>query len=361
MTDLGVSRERGPRLDRGVTLAIGAAILFGLSTPLAKGLLSGVTPQLLAGLLYIGSGVGLGVVFLARRHDRGEASLSRRDVPWLLGAIAAGGVAGPLLLLLGLARTPASSASLLLSLEGVLTVLIAWFVFHENVDPRIALGVVAILAGGLVLSWQGRISLTGATGPLLIAGACLCWAVDNNLTQKVSAGDPVQIAMIKGLMAGVVNLSIAAIIGATRPNISIIFGALVLGFLSYGVSLVLFVLALRRIGTARTGAYFSTAPFVGAAASLLIWREPVTPMLVVGGTLMALGVWLHVTEWHEHEHIHEVLEHEHMHVHDEHHQHEHGPKDYPIGGSDKPHSHWHRHEPLAHTHPHYPDIHHRHR
>jgi drug/metabolite transporter (DMT)-like permease len=333
-----------------------------LSTPFAKGLLTALSPQLLAGLLYVGSGLGLGIVFLAqRRSNHAEASLSRHDVPWLVGAIAAGGVGGPVLLLLGLARTPASSASLLLSLEGVLTILIAWFVFDENVDRRIALGVVAILAGGLVLSWRGPLSPTSITGPLLIAGACVCWAIDNNLTQKVSASDPVQIAMIKGLTAGAVNLSIALTLGVTRSGTRVILGALVLGFLSYGVSLVLFVFALRRIGTARTGAYFSTAPFVGAAASLIIWREPVTTTLVLGAALMAWGVWLHVTEWHEHEHVHEVLEHEHMHVHDEHHQHQHGPNDYPVEGPDKPHSHWHQHEPLVHTHPHYPDIHHRHR
>ena len=346
-------------------MALGAAVLFGLSTPFAKGLLAVFSPQLLAGVLYVGSAVGLGIVFLVqRRSHRAEASLSRRDLPWLLGAIASGGVAGPVLLLLGLALTPASSASLLLSLEGVLTILIAWFVFHENVDRRIALGVVAILVGALILSWRGSFALTSATGPLLIAGACLCWAIDNNLTQKLSASDPVQIAMIKGLTAGAVNLSIALALGETGPGTPAILGALVLGFLSYGVSLVLFVLALRRIGTARTGAYFSTAPFVGAAASLIIWREPVTTTLALGAALMAFGVWLHVTEWHEHEHVHEALEHEHLHVHDEHHQHHqhhYGAKDSSVGGPDKPHSHWHRHEPIVHTHPHYPDIHHRHR
>ncbi|NUO62594.1 MAG: DMT family transporter [Gemmatimonadaceae bacterium] len=347
-------------LHRGVGLALGAALLFGVSAPFAKLLLRGATPQLLAGLLYLGSGVGLALVWLARRRGAArEAPLTRRDAPWLAGAIVFGGVLGPLLLMTGLARTPASSASLLLNLEGVFTALLAWFVFRENFDRRIALGMVAIVAGGAVLSWEGRVELGGLAGPLLVGGATLCWAVDNNLTQKVSAGDPVQIAMLKGLVAGSVNTAIALALGAAWPSVSRLAGALVLGFLSYGVSLVLFVLALRGLGTARTGAYFSSAPFVGAAVSLVVFRERPGVAFVVAAALMAVGVWLHVTERHEHEHAHEAMAHEHAHVHDAHHQHAHGPDDPPVTDP-TPHSHPHRHEPLVHTHPHYPDIHHRH-
>ena len=346
------SRQR----QRGIGFALLAALLFGVSAPFAKLLGREETPQLLAGLLYLGSGVGLSLVWLAARRRRREAPLTRADLPWLASAIAFGGVLGPLLLMLGLVRTPASSASLLLNLEGVFTALLAWFVFRENVDRRIAAGMLAIVAGGTLLSWEGRAELGGLGGPLLIAGATLCWAVDNNLTQKVAAGDPVQIAMLKGLVAGAVNTGIAVIRGAPLPAMSAVAGALVLGFLSYGISLVLFVLALRQLGTARTGAYFSSAPFVGAAASLLIFHERPTMALAASALLMALGVWLHVTERHEHEHRHEALEHEHMHVHDDHHHHEHLPGDPP----GEPHSHPHRHEPLVHTHRHYPDIHHRH-
>lgn len=343
-------------IDRGIGLAVLAAVLFGASAPFAKLLLRGVSPQLLAGVLYLGSGSGLLIVWLARRRRSNEAPLRRRDVPWLAGAIAFGGALGPLLLMLGLARTAASSASLLLNTEGVFTALIAWYVFRENFDRRIASGMVAIVAGGIVLSWEGRAEFGGLRGPLLVAGATLCWAIDNNLTQKVSAGDPVQVAMLKGLVAGSVNAAIAIALGATWPSIARIGGALVLGFLSYGVSLVLFVLALRQLGTARTGAYFSTAPFVGAAVSLVIFRERPSLAFAGAATLMALGVWLHVTERHEHEHRHEALEHEHLHVHDEHHQHAHSPSDPP----GEPHSHPHRHEPMVHSHAHYPDIHHRH-
>src|SRR5438045_7508880 len=220
----------------------------------------------------------------------------------------------------GLTRTPAASASLLLNREGVFTALIAWFVFRENFDRRIALGMAAIVAGGLVLSWQGQAELGRLVGPLLIIGATLCWAVDNNFTQKISAGDPVQTAMLKGLVAGSVNTAIALALGGSLSPVPRLFAALLLGFLSYGVSLVMFVLALRRLGTARTGAYFSSAPFVGAAVSLIVFRERPSLAFVAGAALMALGVWLHLTEHHEHAHQHGLMEHDHLHTHDEHHQ-----------------------------------------
>jgi drug/metabolite transporter (DMT)-like permease len=342
-----------------ITLALLSAVLFGVSAPLAKLLLRGAVPQLLAGLLYLGSGVGLAVVWWRRRGAAREARLTRRDAPSLAGAIAFGGVLGPLLLMLGLTRTPASGASLLLNLEGVFTALLAWVVFGENVGRRVALGMLAIIAGGAVLSWEGRLAWGGLLGPLAVAGACLCWAIDNNLTQQVSAGDPVQIAMLKGLVAGSVNTAIALVLGARWPAPPRITGALLLGFLSYGVSLVLFVLALRHLGTARAGAYFSSAPFVGAVVSLVVFREQPSLAFAAAAALMTLGVWLHVTERHEHEHRHEAMAHGHPHVHDAHHQHAHGPADPPVTDP-TPHSHPHRHEPLVHSHPHYPDIHHRH-
>ncbi len=343
---------------RGVLYALAAAALFGASAPFAKMLIEGSSPQLLAGLLYLGSGIGLFIVSTVRRRAResAEAPLTRRDAPWLAAAILSGGVVGPVLLMIGLARTPASSASLLLNLEGVFTATLAWVVFRENVDRRIALGMFAIVVGGLVLSWAGRADFGGVVGPLAVAGACLCWGVDNNFTQKVSGGDPVQVAMLKGLVAGTVNTVLAALLGAQRPHLPVIGSALTLGFLSYGVSLVLFVLALRHLGTARTGAYFSIAPFIGAAVAVFGFHERPTLFLVIGGACMAVGVCLHLTERHEHEHVHEELEHTHAHIHDEHHQHAHSPDDPP----GEPHSHRHRHEPLAHSHPHYPDIHHRH-
>ena len=344
---------------KGPGYALAAAALFGASTPLAKILLGQLQPILLAGLLYLGSGIGLTAWFLLRRRfikERSqEAHLKLADLPWLGSAILSGGVAGPILLLIGLRLTPASSASLLLNLEGVFTALLAWFVFKENFDRRIAIGMAAIIAGGLLLSWSGKPVVGLPWGPLFIIGACFSWGIDNNLTRNVSSGDPIEVAAAKGLVAGAVNLTIAFVVGAALPRPTAAGEAGLLGFLSYGVSLALFVLSLRHIGTARTGAYFSTAPFVGALLSILIFRETVTVYFFGAAALMLVGVWLHLTERHEHGHWHDAMEHDHRHSHDEHHQHHDNPELLA-----QTHSHMHRHERMYHTHPHYPDIHHRH-
>jgi drug/metabolite transporter (DMT)-like permease len=217
-------------------------------------------------------------------------------------------------------------------------------------------GAAAILAGALLLSSQGHGFGGVGLGALFIAGACLAWGIDNNLTRKISGSDPVQIAMIKGLVAGAVNLALALAAGARLPAPGLLAGAAVVGFLGYGVSLVLFVLALRFLGTARTGAYFSTAPFIGALLAVLMFGEPITWRLAAAAVLMGVGLYFHLVERHEHEHVHEPMEHEHAHVHDEHHQHAHGPNDPP----GEPHTHRHRHKRLIHKHAHYPDLHHRH-
>lgn len=343
-------------LPAGVATAFLAAALFGASTPFAKALLGQMPPVLLAGLLYLGSGLGLSVVRWVRRGET-EAPLERAGWPYLAGAVLFGGVLGPVLLLIGLRATTAASASLLLNLEGVFTSLLAWCVFHENVDRRVAAGMLLIVAGGVVLSWSGAAGFALPVGSLAVAAACLCWGIDNNLTQKVSGGDPYQVAAIKGAVAGTVNLGIALALGDHLPSAGALAGSLLVGFLGYGCSLVCFVLALRAIGTARTGAYFSLAPFVGAAVSLLLLHEPLGGTFLLAATLMGAGVWLHLTERHEHTHTHETLEHTHPHRHDAHHQHAHAAEVDPY----EPHTHPHVHAPLTHTHPHYPDIHHRHR
>jgi drug/metabolite transporter (DMT)-like permease len=212
----------------------------------------------------------------------------------------------------------------------------------------------AIAGGATVLSWKPAESLALDGSVLLVVGACLAWAIDNNLTRRVSGGDPLQIAALKGIVAGSINVLLAIVQQAPWPAPSAMLGAGVVGFLGYGTSLVLFVLALRLLGTARTGAYFSTAPFVGAVAGAVALQEPLTWQTFLAGGLMAAGVCLHLTERHEHEH--DALEHSHAHVHDEHHRHAHDPGTPP----GEPHSHLHAHGPLRHRHPHFPDLHHRH-
>ena len=347
---------RSSHLWPGVPLALLSAILFGASTPFSKLLLGSVEPEMLAGVLYLGAGFGLALVHVSRAllgMEAPEAPLRGRDLPWLAAAVAFGGIAGPLLLMLGLARTSAASGSLLLNLEGLATMAIAWIVFRENVDRRLAAGAGAILAGAVALAWQGE-GVHLDAGGVLIGLACMAWGVDNNLTRKLSAADPVLIAMIKGLAAGTLNLGLALSRGVDAPDIGTLAAAGLVGFLGVGISLVLFVLALRHLGSARTGAYFSLAPFIGALVAIDLLREPVTLQLIVAGGLMGLGLWLHLAERHDHEHDHEPMEHEHSHFHDEHHQHTH---DVLVT---EPHSHWHRHEPMRHKHVHYPDLHHRH-
>lgn len=347
---------------RSAAPALLAALLFGASTPLAKTLTGAVSPVLLAGLLYLGSGLGLSCVLLFRKlagsgsgPDTGLASIPRREMPWLLGAILAGGVAGPALLMKGLTTTGAAPASLLLNVEGVFTALIAWTVFKENTDRHIVLGMIAIVAGGVLLSWQPDAAQLSPSA-LLIVAACACWAVDNNLTRNVSSNDAVLIACLKGLVAGTCNTAFALAAGSTPPGAWPVLAAMLIGFAGYGVSLALFVIALRHLGTARTGAYFSVAPLFGVVIALLIWPEMPGVLFWLAAALMAAGVWLHLRERHEHEHTHEPMVHTHAHRHDAHHQHEH---DFPWDGKE-PHVHAHEHPALTHKHPHYPDIHHRH-
>ena len=273
-----------------VLAALASAALFGVSTPAAKALLGVVHPVILAGLFYCGAGIGIALLraLAALGLDAPAARqqpLARQDYGWLAGAIALGGIAGPVLLMLGLARTPAATASLLLTIEGAATALLAWFVFHENFDRRIALGMACLVAGAATVSWSGTPTIESFAGPLAIIGACVAWGIDNNLTRKVSLADPLQIAQWKGLIAGPVNLLVAA------------------------------------------------------------------------GTLMAVGVWLHLTERHAHAHTHRRMVHAHAHSHDEHHRHTHGPQDPP----GEPHTHAHEHDALTHSHPHVPDMHHDHR
>ena len=347
-----------PSSKPGVSAALASALLFGASTPLAKYLLGQMSPWMLAGLLYLGSGLGL---FLYRAL-RGAARprLNPGEARWLAAAVVCGGGVAPVLLMYGLSAMPSSHASLLLNAEAVLTAVLAWMVFKENVDRRIALGMGAIVAGALLLSWpQPQAGGSGLMLSLLwpacaVVLACFFWALDNNFTRKVSLADASWIACVKGLAAGASNLLLAFMAGAALPGLGRTVAAMGVGLLAYGVSLALFVIGLRHLGSSRSGAYFSTAPFVGALFSVVFLAEPLSWPLAAAAVLMAVGIYLHLTEHHAHMHIHEALEHEHAHVHDEHHAHGHIPT---VQGA---HSHRHTHEPMTHDHAHYPDAHHRH-
>ena len=341
-------------LQKGILAALGSALLFGAGTPLAKLLLTHVSPWLLAGLLYLGSGLGL---TLYRYIIRAPAvHLPTAEKGWFATAILAGGVIAPVLLMLGLLAMPASGASLLLNMEGVFTALLAWFVFKENFDRRIALGMALIVAGALVLAWPNEIRFSGIWPALAILGACFAWGLDNNFTRKLSLSDATWIAAIKGLIAGSVNLILAFIVGATLPSFPNIAGAMTLGFFAYGISLTLFVIGLRNLGTARTGAYFSVAPFFGAMLAIML-GDTITLPLIITGVLMAVGIWLHLSEHHEHSHHHTEIAHTHEHSHDDaHHQHIHEPS----VEADLLHTHQHSHTAINHKHAHYPDSHHQH-
>ena len=352
------------RLHPGIAAALLAALLFGASAPLAKLLLVRIDPWLLAALLYLGSGIGLWLWRLLRAKP--AVRLAQADRWWLAGAIVSGGVIGPVLLMLGLSNLAASRASLLLNAEGLLTALLAWGLFRENFDRRVALGMLAIVAGGIVLVWAPTSAVPDQPGTLwpslAIVGACLAWAVDNNLMRKVALADSIWLAMVKGLAAGSVNLLLALLVtDAALPGPGDVAMAALLGLASYGASLALFVVGLRELGVARAGAYFCVAPFFGAALAVLLLGEPLSWPLLAAGTLMAIGVALHLAERHTHRHVHEPMTHDHMHTHgagDQHHGHQHAAGKAVVPGTR--HAHLHQHDPLEHAHPHYPDAHHRH-
>jgi drug/metabolite transporter (DMT)-like permease len=341
-------------------LALLAALLFGASAPLSKLLLGSVEPVILAALLYLGSGLGtliLRTLFRFRQSAAIEAPLRKKDLPWLAGAVIAGGIAAPIFLLAGLNHTPAATASLLLNFEGAATALIALFIFREAVGKRIAIAVGLVTLAVILLTWNVGGSFGFSTGALAVVGATVLWGFDNNFTRNISASDPLLIVMIKGLTAGTFNLILSNILGEGLPNLTVVLLALLLGSLSYGVSIALFIFAMRGLGAARTSALFGTAPFAGAILSVFLLGERPEGLFIPAFLIMVLGAWLLFTEYHEHPHVHFALQHEHSHAHDDdHHDHLHH-QDENIDGA---HSHLHDHNPLKHAHKHAPDLHHRH-
>jgi drug/metabolite transporter (DMT)-like permease len=338
-----------------VASGLGAAVLFGVSTPFAKLLLPSSEPFMLAGLLYLGAGIGLTVIAPFRRADR-EAPLRLGDLPTLAAMVVVGGIAAPLLLLAGLARLPGGEASLLLNLEAPFTIGIAVLLFGESLSRREVVGAAAVVLGGVALASGPSEGSMHVLGALAVGGAGLAWSIDNNLSQRLSLRDPVAVTQVKTLVAGSVNVAVAMSMGNHLPAAMPLGGALATGFLGYGASIVLHLVALRHIGTARQAAYLATAPFIGAVASVPILGERLTWKEAGAGWMMAAGVTVIVRARHGHRHVHEAVLHDHAHAHDEHHTHQHGQ-----GMPPEPHSHLHRHEPLAHDHPHRPDPHHRHR
>jgi drug/metabolite transporter (DMT)-like permease len=340
-------------LSPGLLRGLGAALLFGLSTPVAKRLLPGTGPFTLAALLYLGSGVGF--LLLGRLLPRsGEAPLRRSDAPLLAAVTASGGVVAPVLLMVGLSRLDGTTASLLLNLELPLTIALAVGLFGEHLGGRELAGAAAVVAGSVLLGWGGGGAKADLLGTLAVAGATLGWALDNNLSQRLALRDPVAVVRVKTVVAGAVNVLLALLARERFPGAPAVAATLVTGFLGYGVSIVLHMLAIRELGAARQGTLFATAPFAGALAALPILGERLSPRQLVAGAVMAIGVAAMIRARHRHSHAHEPMEHEHLHVHDEHHRHPHEP------AASGPHSHPHRHGPLVHEHEHTPDPHHRH-
>ncbi|MCA9903439.1 MAG: DMT family transporter [Anaerolineae bacterium] len=339
--------------------ALLAALLFGASAPIAKLLLGEVEPAALAALLYLGSGAGILIYtqLTRTRQAAAEARITRTDLPWLAGAVVAGGVAAPILLLFSLQNTPASTASLLLNFEGVATAMIAALVFGEAVSRRALLAMALVTLASILLSWDGGAQWGVSLGALGILGACALWGIDNNLTRNISAKDPLTIVLIKGFGAGSFSLLIALLLGNRLPQPSVALGALVLGSLSYGLSIVLFIRAMRGLGAARTSALFGTAPLAGVALSFILFHDAPSALFIIALPLMMIAALLLVAEQHGHQHAHAALTRDHRHRHDDgHHDHDHpGMTDRSLA-----HAHAHSHHVLEHEHPHLPDIHHRH-
>lgn len=344
---------RSPRT-QGTATGLAAALLFGFSTPVAKLLLPGSGPFMMAGLLYLGSGLGL-FAFQLFQPRRREAPLRRADVVPLVGVVLAGGLIAPVLLMVGLGRLPGSSASLLLNLEAPFTMALAVIAFGESLERAEVVGAAAVVLGAAALTVRGRLGDVGAVGALCVAGACFAWAIDNNLSQRLSLPDPVAVTQRKSLAAGIANVAISYALGERVVSGRQLVGALATGAVGYGVSIVLHLLAMRRLGAARQAALFATAPFAGALASVPLLGERLSPRDILAAIVMGVGVLVMVRTHHSHAHVHERLEHEHAHEHDEHHQHLHEVEER------GPHSHRHEHAALVHDHPHLPDAHHRHR
>jgi drug/metabolite transporter (DMT)-like permease len=334
---------------RGMIRCSLAAILFGISAPAASRLAGHMGAFTLAGLLYLGAAIAVVPVIGRRLPSRPAVA---RSASRLGVAVVLGGAVGPVLLAAGLSHAPAATASLLLNLELVFTTLLAFLIFREHIGRRVATGTALVVTAGVVLGWSGNAELR--VGALLIAGACLCWAVDNCVTANLDELAPAHITFAKGLVAGGANLAIGLAIGGS-VGVWPVLGALVVGGFGFGVSITLWVAGARDLGAARGQLVFATAPFVGAIVAWTVFADDATAREVVSLLIAAVGVSFVLRSDHEHGHRHEAVEHDHEHRHDdEHHDHEHLDVDVIR------HQHRHQHDALVHAHPHLPDLHHRH-
>lgn len=353
MIAVAIERATHDRPGTGPLVAcITAAVLFGVSSPASKALLASLSPLTLAGLLYLGAAVG--VFPFALRGGSATARRSRKNVARLGGVALFGGALGPVLLLMGLSQAPAASVSLWLNLETPATALLGWLFFREHLDKRVVVAVILVTIASALLAGASGAALVPAA--LLVAGGCLCWGLDNNLSASIDGFTPAQSTLAKGLAAGTVNLALGFAVGAPLPRALDVGAALLLGSLAYGASIVLYVRAAQQLGAVRSQLVFSSAPFFGVLVAWVALREPVLATQLAAAALMLAAIALLHRERHAHEHTHEAMTHTHWHRHDDGHHHDHVHDPPVVGG----HVHEHVHEATTHAHVHRPDLHHRH-
>lgn len=340
-----------------ILFAILAAVFYGISSPISKLLLNEISPMLMAALLYLGAGIGMLAVSVVRKRKNGkaaEAGLTRKELPYVLGMIVLD-IAAPIFLMLGLSMASPATISLLNNFEIVATSIIAFVIFKEAIGKRLWVAIGFIAVASIVLSVEDISSFSFSIGALFALLACICWGFENNCTRMLSLKDPIEIVIIKGFSSGAGALIVAFIAGGIRFTVPYLVGALLLGFVAYGLSIYFYILAQRDLGAARTSAFYAFAPFVGVLLSFVMFGQQLSISFAIALVFMGIGAYFAAYEKHAHRHTHVALQHDHRHVHDDlHHHHEHIP---PVEGA---HSHPHAHSAQEHDHPHTPDLHHAH-
>nr|WP_051571917.1 DMT family transporter [Ruminiclostridium cellobioparum] len=341
----------------GIFMAILAAALFGISSPVSKLLLAEIPSTLMASLLYLGAGIGMLTINIIKRlgkNERVEARMTRKEMPYIIGMIVLD-IAAPVCLMLGLTMTTSANASLLNNFEIAATSLIALLIFKEAIGKRMWIAISLITLSSMILSVEDFHSISFSTGSIFVLLACICWGFENNCTRMLSLKDPLQIVIVKGFGSGMGSLVIALVLKQYSTDILYLFMALLLGFVAYGLSIYFYIIAQRELGAARTSAYYAVAPFIGVLLSVIIFSQQITTSFIIALVMMITGAYFAGAEHHKHMHIHQETTHEHRHNHsDDHHTHIH---DYKV---ESEHSHIHTHKRMEHIHRHTPDMHHTH-